>query len=112
MKRFQAFALDIQKAYPEALSRQADPLVAAPDQFARSPPGLVQSPNPRDIAAERLQVFVAVVESGAPQRGGSSSKSPAIAAPPSPAKRRKSFITSPGRSRPSTGRGSPRCNLE
>jgi hypothetical protein len=43
MKRFQAFALDIQKAYAEALSRQADPLVAAPDQFARSPPGLVQS---------------------------------------------------------------------
>jgi hypothetical protein len=66
MKRFQAFALDIQKAYAEALSRQADPLVAAPDQFARSPPGLVQSPNPRDIAAARLQVFAAFVESGVP----------------------------------------------
>jgi hypothetical protein len=66
MKRFQAFALDIQKAYAEALSRQADPLVAAPDQFARSPPGLVQSLNPRDIAAARLQVFAAFVESGAP----------------------------------------------
>jgi hypothetical protein len=41
MKRFQAFALDIQKAYGEALSRQADPLVATTDQFARSLPGLV-----------------------------------------------------------------------
>ena len=58
--------MDIQKAYAEALSRQADPLVAAPDQFARSPPGLVQSPNPRDIAAARLQVFAAFVESGVP----------------------------------------------
>jgi hypothetical protein len=58
--------LDIQKAYREALSRQADPLVAATDQFARSLPGLVQSPNPWDVAAARFQAFAAFVESGAP----------------------------------------------
>jgi hypothetical protein len=64
MKRFQA--LDIQKTYGEALSRPADPLFAATDQFARSLPGFVQSPNPRDIAATRFQAFAAFVESGAP----------------------------------------------
>ena len=64
MKRFRA--LDIQKTYGEALSRQADPLVAAPDQFVRSLPGFLQSPNPRDIAAARFQAFAAFVESVAP----------------------------------------------
>jgi hypothetical protein len=64
MKRFQA--LDIQKTYGEALSRQADPLVATTDQFARSLAGFVQSLNPWDIAAARFQAFAALVESGAP----------------------------------------------
>ncbi len=64
MKRFQA--LDIQKTYGEALSRQADPLAATTDQFARSLPKFVQSLNPRDIAAARFQAFAGFVESGAP----------------------------------------------
>lgn len=66
VKRFQHFALDIQKAYADALSRQAVPYLAAMRELGHSLAGLNQSAKPQDIAAAQLRAYAAFFENASP----------------------------------------------
>lgn len=63
IQRFQAYAIDLQESYGEALIGQAEPFATATGKLRAVLPELLQSRNPRDVAAAQLQVFAAFMES-------------------------------------------------